>query len=95
MSGQAVDVRRAALEQRDDVARLNATLKGQLAGKGLTFADTDKASFRRALSRAGFYREWQGKLGGEAWDALQPVVGPRAGARPRTALAPVHQPRRR
>ena len=69
---------RAALEQREDVTRLNATLKDQLAAKGLVFSGADKPGFRDALSRAGFYKEWQGKFGAEAWDALQQVVGPLA-----------------
>lgn len=69
---------RAALEQRGDVTRLNATLKDQLTGKGLAFSPVDRPSFRDALSRAGFYKEWQGKFGAEAWDALQQVVGPLA-----------------
>ena len=69
---------RAAIEQREDVARLNAKLKDQLTARGLVFAAADKASFRQALSRAGFYRDWQGKFGPAAWDALQQVVGPLA-----------------
>jgi len=69
---------RAALEQREDVTRLNATLKDQLSARGLTFAAADKPSFRDALSRAGFYKEWQDKFGAEVWNALQQVVGPLA-----------------
>ena len=67
---------RAALEQREDVARLDATLKDQLAAKGLAFVAADRPSFREALSRAGFYKDWQGRFGAEAWDALQQVTGP-------------------
>ncbi len=69
---------RAALEQREDVTRLNATLKDQLSARGLTFAAADTPSFRDALSRAGFYKEWQDKFGAEVWNALQQVVGPLA-----------------
>ncbi len=67
---------RAALEQREDVTRLNATLKDQLGAKGLVFTAADKPSFREGLSRTRIYKEWQGRFGPEAWDALQQVVGP-------------------
>ncbi len=66
---------RAALEQRADVLRLNATLKTALTGKGLIFAAADKPSFRTALTTAGFYKEWQQKFGDETWAALEAVVG--------------------
>lgn len=66
---------RAALEQRDDVIRLNATLKDALTGKGLIFVTADKPSFRTALTTAGFYREWHDKFGTETWSALESVVG--------------------
>lgn len=66
---------RASMEQREDVVRLNATLKGELTAKGLVFESVDRPAFRNALTEAGFYREWQGKFGNEAWTALQSVVG--------------------
>lgn len=67
---------RAAMEQREDVARLNTTLKEQLTGKGLTFEEADKDAFRQALSKSGFYGEWKAKFGPEAWAALESVTGP-------------------
>lgn len=66
---------RAADEQRDDTTKLNATLKEQLIGKGLTFEATDKDAFRKALSAAGFYKEWRGKFGEDNWKVLEGVVG--------------------
>jgi len=66
---------RSALEQRADVARLNATLEGALQQKGLQFIATDPAAFRAALKKAGFYAEWQAKFGKPAWDALEGAVG--------------------
>jgi TRAP-type C4-dicarboxylate transport system substrate-binding protein len=35
----------AALAERDDVARLNATLQGSLKAHGMAFIDTDPAAF--------------------------------------------------
>ncbi|MGY2049063.1 TRAP transporter substrate-binding protein [Methylobacterium sp. JK268] len=66
---------RAATEQREDVARLNGTLKAQLTAKGLVFESADKDAFRRALTQAGFYRDWKEKFGPEAWKALESVTG--------------------
>jgi tripartite ATP-independent transporter DctP family solute receptor len=66
---------RAAIEQRDDTAKLNASLKDQLVAKGLTFVEPDKDSFRKALTAAGFYKEWRGKFGEENWKTLENVVG--------------------
>ncbi|ACL61647.1 TRAP transporter substrate-binding protein [Methylobacterium nodulans] len=66
---------RAAMEQREDVARLNGTLKTQLSAKGLVFESADKEAFRRSLGQAGFYRDWKEKFGQEAWKALESVTG--------------------
>ncbi|MGX7705196.1 TRAP transporter substrate-binding protein [Methylobacterium sp. Gmos1] len=66
---------RAATEQREDVVRLGGTLKTQLAGRGLVFESADKAAFRKALTQAGFYRDWKEKFGPEAWKALEAVTG--------------------
>jgi tripartite ATP-independent transporter DctP family solute receptor len=65
----------AAVAERDDVAKLNATLQGSLKAHGMEFIDTDPAAFRAALKQAGFYSEWRGKFGPEAWGALEAAVG--------------------
>ncbi len=69
---------RAAIEQRSDVARLDATLKMQLTAKGLTFMPVDRTAFQGALVKAGFYKSWRDKFGAEAWQALEGVAGPLA-----------------
>ncbi len=69
---------RAAVEQRGDVAHLDAALKAQLTAKGLVFTSVDKAAFRDALAKAGFYRSWREKFGADPWQALESVVGPLA-----------------
>ena len=43
--------------------------------KGMTFNDTDATLFRAALKEAGFYSEWKGKYGDEAWAILEKAVG--------------------
>jgi TRAP-type transport system periplasmic protein len=65
----------AALTQREDVAKQNETLKDELAAKGLVFNDVDPAPFREVLRKAGFYVEWKGKFGEEAWQLLEEATG--------------------
>jgi tripartite ATP-independent transporter DctP family solute receptor len=64
-----------ALAEREDVAKLNATLQGALQAKGLEFIPTDATVFRAALKSAGFYAEWREKFGPEAWGVLEGAVG--------------------
>ena len=59
----------------DDVAKLNASLQQELAAKGLAFNKLDAAAFRDKLRTAGFYTEWKGKYGEEAWSILEKSVG--------------------
>ncbi|MCW3474028.1 TRAP transporter substrate-binding protein [Limobrevibacterium gyesilva] len=65
----------SALAEREDVAKLNATLQGSLKARGMEFIDTDATAFRAALKKAGFYAEWREKFGAEAWGALEAAVG--------------------
>ncbi len=65
----------AALNERADVAKLNATVKADLIAKGLKFNSVDAALFRDKLKSAGFYSEWKGKFGADAWGALEAAVG--------------------
>jgi TRAP-type transport system periplasmic protein len=66
---------RASTEQRADSMRLNTSLKDELIKKGLTFESADQAGFRAALSKTGFYKEWRGKFGADAWAALEAAGG--------------------
>ena len=71
----AKNVNAAALKERDDVAKLNATLQQDLAAKGLVFNQPDPAAFRDKLRSAGFYTQWKAKYGDEAWAILEKSVG--------------------
>ena len=71
----AKNVNAHALLQREDIAKLNASLEAALTGKGLTFNAVDNAKFREKLSAAGFYKEWQEKFGPEAWALLEKYAG--------------------
>ena len=65
----------SAIEERDDVAKLNAGLQDKLSQSGLKFNPVDAALFRTKLSSAGFYRDWKAKYGDEAWGLLESAVG--------------------
>ncbi|MGU3494584.1 TRAP transporter substrate-binding protein [Xanthobacteraceae bacterium A53D] len=71
----AKNINAAGEKERDDVAKLTLTLQKELAGKGLIFNEPDPAPFREKLRAAGFYAEWKGKYGDEAWGILENAVG--------------------
>ena len=61
----ARNINQAAMDQRKENLRLNQSLQVELE-KGLVFNKPDPASFRAALTNAGFYTEWREKFGAEA-----------------------------
>ncbi len=65
----------AGMAERADVAKLNASLQGELTAKGLVFNQPNPAPFREALRKAGFYSEWKGKYGEEAFSILEKATG--------------------
>jgi tripartite ATP-independent transporter DctP family solute receptor len=69
------NINAAALSERADVAELTTGLQKQLTERGMKFNTTDPASFRDKLKSAGFYSEWKGKFGDEAWALLEASVG--------------------
>ena len=65
----------AGMKERADVAALNAGLQQELASKGMTFNTPNGTAFRDQLRKAGFYGEWKGKYGDEAWALLERSAG--------------------
>ncbi|WP_349741295.1 TRAP transporter substrate-binding protein [Roseateles cavernae] len=65
----------AGMKQRADVAALNSSLQKTLTEKGMVFNTTKTESFRNKLRQAGFYSEWKGKFGDEAWAILERYCG--------------------
>lgn len=65
----------AAVRQREDIDRNNASLRATLEGKGMVFNVPDPAPFREALRKAGFYAQWKGNYGEEAWSVLERYTG--------------------
>jgi TRAP-type transport system periplasmic protein len=71
----AKNLNASALEQREDIAKQNATFKADLTSKGMEFFAVDQKPFRAKLEAAGFYKEWRGKYGDEAWAVLEKYAG--------------------
>ncbi|HEX2136217.1 MAG TPA: TRAP transporter substrate-binding protein [Microvirga sp.] len=71
----AKHINAAGEKEREDVAKLNGNLQQELAGKGMIFNQPDPAPFRDKLRKAGFYSEWKGKYGDEAWALLERATG--------------------
>lgn len=65
----------AGMAQRQDVMALNRSLRGELEAEGMAFNDVDPIPFEQKLREAGFYAEWKGKFGDEAWAILERSVG--------------------
>ncbi len=66
---------RSGLDERADIARLSASLRGELKAKGLTFLDVDRKAFRAALAKTTFYSDWKAKYGEQGWSLLEKFAG--------------------
>ncbi len=71
----AKHVNQAGMDERADTEKLNATVQKDLASKGLVFNEPKTDTFRDKLRKAGFYQEWKGKYGNEAWALLEKYSG--------------------
>lgn len=71
----AKHINEAGMKERADVAALNTELQKDLTAKGLAFNAPKPESFRAQLGTAGFYGEWKGKYGDEAWSILETYTG--------------------
>jgi TRAP-type C4-dicarboxylate transport system substrate-binding protein len=65
----------AAVAQRADMAALNSNLQQEISSKGMVFNTPRTETFREKLRSAGYYTEWKGKFGNEAWDILERNTG--------------------
>jgi len=70
------NLNKSALDQRADIFKQNETFKADLTSKGMEFIKVDPKPFRAKLQASGFYKEWKGKYGDEAWAALEKFTGP-------------------
>jgi tripartite ATP-independent transporter DctP family solute receptor len=65
----------AGLEQRAMLAEQAKTVRTKLEGFGMVFNTPDAKGFREALNKSGFYAEWKGKFGADAWTKLEKYSG--------------------
>ncbi|TBW40852.1 TRAP transporter substrate-binding protein [Siculibacillus lacustris] len=65
----------SGIKQREDIAKMNSSVKADLESKGMVFNAPDPAPFREVLKAKGFYAQWHEKFGDEAWTRLEKYVG--------------------
>lgn len=65
----------SALDERADIAKLSDSLRQDLTAKGLQFNDVDRNTFRDALRKTSFYKDWRAKFGEQAWSLLEASAG--------------------
>ena len=71
----AKHINAAAVNERDDVRRLNNSLEVELKTKGMVFNAVNPDAFRAALRQSGFYADWKGRFGADAWAILEKYTG--------------------
>jgi tripartite ATP-independent transporter DctP family solute receptor len=64
-----------ALKERADILQLNQDLEKEIGSKGVAISEVNRDLFRQKLQSAGFYKEWRGKYGEEAWALLEKYAG--------------------
>jgi tripartite ATP-independent transporter DctP family solute receptor len=65
----------AGMLQREDLKKMNHSIQNDLESKGLKFNHPGSDTFKAALRQSGFYSEWRGKFGDQAWGLLEDAVG--------------------
>ena len=71
----AASINDAGMKQREDIKKLNESVVTDLEAKGLAINRPAADSFRAKLRDSGFYSEWKGRFGAEAWGLLEQSVG--------------------
>ena len=65
----------AVLAQRDDLAKLQGTIRDTLKQQGLELVESPPEPFREQLRRANYYGDWHDKFGDTAWSILEKYAG--------------------
>ena len=66
---------RSGQDERDDLARADPGLRGDLALTGMKLNVVDTTPFQVVLEKAGFYEEWRKTYGDAPWHLLEEHVG--------------------
>jgi TRAP-type C4-dicarboxylate transport system substrate-binding protein len=69
------NVNAAALLERADMQRQEATTRASLESKGMITNDADIPAFKAAVKAAGLYPEWRSQFGAEMFELLEKSVG--------------------
>ncbi|MBP7002645.1 TRAP transporter substrate-binding protein [Amaricoccus sp.] len=69
----------SGMQQRADIEALNASLQGELEKNGMVFNTPELPPFKQKLIDAGFYGEWKGKFGDDAWAILEAATAQKLG----------------
>lgn len=64
-----------AMAEREDLVKLNTSLRADLAKNGLQFVTPKSTEFQEKLRAAGFYKEWKDKFPAAGWAQLEAAVG--------------------
>ena len=64
-----------AIAEREDLVKLNMSLRDDLTKNGLQFSTPNPAEFQDKLRAAGFYKEWKEKFPAAGWAQLEAAVG--------------------
>jgi tripartite ATP-independent transporter DctP family solute receptor len=65
----------AVAGQRKASESANTALLAKLKAQGMLINAPERAPFKRKLERAGYYKEWRGRLGETAWKTLERTTG--------------------
>jgi TRAP-type C4-dicarboxylate transport system substrate-binding protein len=68
-------INNAGMKQRADIKTLNENVVAGLKSKGMVFTQPAGDSFRGKLRDSGFYADWKGRFGDQAWGLLEDAVG--------------------
>lgn len=65
----------AVVAQRDDLAKLQGSIRDTLKDKGLELVESPPEAFRARLQSANYYSEWHDKFGDAPWAILEKYAG--------------------
>nr|WP_308237868.1 hypothetical protein [Burkholderia sp. SCN-KJ] len=65
----------AAVAERQDLVKFNASSQQLLVGKGMQFTTPKTTDFQDKLRAAGYYTQWKSKFPAAGWAQLEAVAG--------------------
>ena len=63
------------MSQRNDLAKLQGTIRETLKQQGLELVESPPEPFRERLQSANYYADWHEKFGDAAWAILEKYSG--------------------